>query len=178
MRKQPEVEEKIKNRIRGLLALHPGASVRGIQEQLQLDGLTTTSGGKLDWHYVQKMMHKVRTAAVREMNDETFEDRMVDLRETNSMLVDELAYIVTGLPLDYFVPHGNKKRYPTHTERINAAKAIMDLKYKLLFMEEKVRSIRSTTVTEKRTFDPRTGRQSLTQKWSVDAPEAVAAAGK
>ncbi len=97
------------------------------------------------------------------MDQETFESRMIDFREINKVMIEYLIEIVQGLPANEWFD--GPKRYPSHAERIKAVDTIMKLKRSALFTEEQILAIRQPTVTEKLTFDPRSGKKSLTKKW-------------
>ncbi len=131
MRKGPEIEDGIKSIIRDELALSPLLSVQKMRVQLFMNGYKT-SNGPLDWHYVSKLMSKVRCANVASLKTHTRVQRLVALRERHRILTEKLKDIVECKPIISF----DKPIYPTQGDRIAAANLIMKWDLAMLFVED------------------------------------------
>lgn len=134
MRKQPEVTENIKSIIRDKFAMRPLMSVEKMRVELFFHGFINVNGGFLDWHFVSKTMRKVRLENIEKLKYEDRQSRLVRLKERHRIITDHLADIVEG---NRMMTDGEKEaRYPTPTERIMAANAIMKWETAVFFAEE------------------------------------------
>jgi hypothetical protein len=136
MTKQPEVEDGIKSAIRDELALHPLMSIQKIRVKLYIMGYQGVNGGTLDWHYISRLVSKIRKENITSIRRCTREGRLIALKERHRLLTDRLIDIVEGKPM---ISMG-EVRIPTQTERIAAANTIMRWDAALFFMEEATNS--------------------------------------
>jgi len=137
MRKQPEVEDHIKSIIKDHLALHPLASVQDTRQELARYGYTSAHGLTLDWHYVSKLIRKVRLDNLVALSRANRMTKLAALKERHRALTEKLTEIVGGKPAVTFNGH----IYPTHRERIMAANTIMKWDMALLFAEEQIKEL-------------------------------------
>ena len=135
MRKPKEIEELIKRAIRDELALHPLKSVAHVRSALYLHGYQSLRG-ELDWHYVSKLMKKVRRENLTELTSQSRIERLVNLKERHRLVTETLASILNGEPTSII----DKSSFPTHTERIAAAQTILKWDMALFFCEEAANS--------------------------------------
>jgi len=152
MRKQPEVEDHIKSIIKDHLALHPLASVQNMRTELAVRGYNTAHGLTLDWHYVAKLIRKVRMDNLVSLSRENRMARLVALKERHRALTEKLTDIVEGKPAMTF----NGAIYPTHRERIAAANTIMKWDTALLFIEAQIEGLDKTSESKKELTETKT----------------------
>ncbi len=163
MRKQPEVEDGIKSTIRDELALHPLISVQKLRVQLYLVGYRNVNGGTLDWHYVSRLVSKVRKENIELVGRQTREARLTALRERHRLLTDELVDIVKGKQITSF----GEVRSTTQSERIAAANTIMKWDSALFFIEE------STSFEKPELMMIPASKESSTKKWARLMPKII-----
>ena len=152
MRKQPEVEDHIKTIIKDHLALHPLASVQDTRQELAIHGYNTAHGLTLDWHYVAKLIRKVRTDNLVSLSRENRMVRLAALKERHRALTEKLTEIVEGKPAITFNGHV----YPTHRERIMAANAIMKWDMALFFAEAQINDLNEKSQPKKELTETKT----------------------
>ena len=146
MRKQPEVEDHIKSIIKDHLALHPLASVQNLRNELVVYGYTTAHGFTLDWHYVAKLMRKVRTENLVALSRENRMARLAAVKERHRALTEELTDIIEGKPMITF----GGTFYPTQRDRIAAANTIMKWDLALLFTEAQIDAMTKASEPKKK----------------------------
>lgn len=134
MKKQPIIEDAMKTVIRDELALRPFASVHKIQVELFVRGFRSVSERMLDWHYVAKIIKKVRIENLVKLSREDRTKRLAFLKERHRILTEKLIPIVEGDMVQ--TPLGAS--YPTQRDRIAAANVIMKWDMALLFAEEQI----------------------------------------
>lgn len=173
MTKQPEVENGIKSAIRDELALHPLMSIQKIRVQLYIAGYQGVNGGTLDWHYISRLVSKIRKENITSMRMQTREERLVALKERHRLLTDKLIDIVEGKPM---ISMG-EVRIPTQTERVSAANTIMRWDTALFFMEETTRSEdkegQGTSQEKPEPMIIHPQRENKTKKWARLLPEII-----
>ncbi len=146
MKKPREVEEMIKRAIRDELALHPLKSVAQIRGALCRYGYQAVHG-PLDWHYISKLVKKVRLENLASLFPKDRAERFAMLKERHRAITEKLIPIVEGEYMATF----DKMVYPTHAERIAAANAILKWDLALFCAEEQVQVLEQT---EKRQNEP------------------------
>lgn len=146
MRKQPEIEDALKTVIRDELALNPLASVQKVRMALYTSGLHSASNGALDWHYISKLMKKVRTENVVKLAPENRIEKLVALKERHRILTEKLLDIVNGKPGIMF----GQVAYPSQRDRISAANIILKWDMAMLFAEAQINTIDQTQTIEKK----------------------------
>jgi hypothetical protein len=138
MRKPREVEEMTKRAIRDELALHPLLSVARIQGTLQRAGYAAIHG-PLDWHYVNKLVKKVRQENLASLFPKDRAERFAMLQERHRAITGLLIPIVEGKWTGDI--NGDRMVIPTSSERIAAANTILKWDMTLFFAEEQVKAI-------------------------------------
>jgi hypothetical protein len=146
MRKQPEMEDALKTVIRDELALNPLASVQKVRMKLYLSGMHSVNNGTLDWHYVAKLMKKVRTENLVKLAPENRTEKLVALKERYRVLTEKLLDIVEGKPI---VNLGGVVM-PTQRDRIAAANSILKWDTAMLFVEAQLNMIDQPQTIEKK----------------------------
>jgi hypothetical protein len=136
MRKKAEVEDALKSAIRDMLALRPLLSVQGVRVRLKARGYSSIYDGILDWHYISRLMRKVRAENLIKLGSEDRTARLVAFKERQRLLTENLMTIVEGDP--------QGTRFPTHLERIAAANMILKWDMAVLFAEEQIKRIESS----------------------------------
>ena len=131
MKKTKEVEELIKGAIRDELALHPLKSVAQVRTNLYQKGYQSVHG-LLDWHYVSRLMKRVRTENIASISVYDRMERVAQFKERHRMVTQKLASILEGEAISTF----DKPQYPTHTERITAAQTMLKWDVALFLVEE------------------------------------------
>lgn len=173
MRKQPEVEDGIKSVIRDELALHPLISIQKIRVQLYIAGYQGVNGGTLDWHYIARLVSRVRRENIETMRIQTREARLVAVKERHRLLTDELVDIVKGKQVTRF----GEVRFPTQSERIAAANTIMKWDTTLFFIEEvaspKNKEAQVTPKEKPELMTISTLTESKTKKWARILPKLI-----
>jgi hypothetical protein len=134
MRKQPEVEDGIRSIIRDELALNPLISVQKMRVILYKHRYQSANGSPLDWHYVGKLMRKVRAENIARLSTEDWTERIAAVRERHRIIAEKLGDIVDGKP---FIGFG-QKIYPTARDRVAAANVILKWDYASLFFESQL----------------------------------------
>lgn len=131
MKKTKEVEELIKGAIRDELALYPLKSVAQIRVALHQKGYQSVHG-LLDWHYVSRLMKKVRVENIASLNVCDRTARLAIFKERHRAITERLASILEGEAISTV----ERAEYPTHTERILAAQTILKWDAALFLAEE------------------------------------------
>lgn len=131
MKKTKEIEELIKGAIRDELALHPLKSVAQVRTNLYQKGYQSVHG-LLDWHYVSRLMKRVRTENIASISVYDRMERVAQFKERHRMVTQKLASILEGEAISTF----DKPQYPTHTERITAAQTMLKWDVALFLAEE------------------------------------------
>ena len=137
MRKQPQVEDGMKRIIKDQLALHPLVSVQGMRIELHQAGYTTSNGFTLDWHYIAKLMRKIRIENLTTLSRENRSARLAAVKERHRVLTEKLTDIIEGKPMITF----NGTSYPSQRDSIAAANTIMKWDIALLYAEEQISSL-------------------------------------
>lgn len=145
MKKQPEAEIQIKNIIRDKLALDPLLSVQKIRNKLCVSGYSTASGKTLDWHYVSKLMRKVRLENISSLSRIDRMTRLAVVKERHRVLTKKLLPIAEGRAL---VSLGEIIT-PKPRDMIAAANVIMKWDMNLLFAEKQIETISKHRITRK-----------------------------
>ncbi|TSC70656.1 MAG: hypothetical protein CEO12_236 [Parcubacteria group bacterium Gr01-1014_46] len=123
MRKPKEIEELIKRAIRDEVALYPLKSVAQVRNSLYRQGYQSLRG-ELDWHYVSRLLKKVRIENLEELSTQSRTERLVSLKERHRFITQKLATILNG------------ESGPTFADRIAAANSILKWDMALFFAEE------------------------------------------
>lgn len=139
MKKTKEVEELIKGAIRDELALHPLKSVAQIRVALHQKGYQSVHG-LLDWHYVSRLMKKVRVENIASLNVYDRTARLATFKERHRAVTERLASILEGEAISTT----ERAEYPTHAERILAAQTILKWDATLFLAEEQSQQISET----------------------------------
>ncbi len=137
MKKQPQIEDALKTMIRDELALRPMSSVQAIRIALMQRGFHNIHNRPPDWHYVAKLMRKVRGENLIKLGAEDRSARIVAFKERQRIITDNLIKILEG------DPHGTK--FPTHLERIAAANSILKWDLAALFADAQAEGISRRT---------------------------------
>lgn len=122
MRKPKEIEELIKRAIRDEIDLYPLKSVAQVRNTLYRHGYQSLRG-ELDWHYVSKLMKKVRIENLTELTNQSRSERLVNLKERHRVVTQKLATILN-------------ETTNTSIERIAAANSILKWDMAIFFAEE------------------------------------------
>lgn len=133
MRKPKEIEELIKRAIRDDVALYPLKSVAQVRNSLYRHGYQSLRG-ELDWHYVAKLMRKVRQENLESLTSQSRNERLTNLKERHRIITQKLAGILNGEAISL----NDKVSYPTHADRVAAANTILKWDMALFFAEEQV----------------------------------------
>jgi ribosomal protein L14E/L6E/L27E len=128
MRKPKEIEELIKRAIRDEIALYPLKSVAQIRNSLYRHGYQSLRG-ELDWHYVSRLLKKVRIENLEELSTQSRTERLVNLKERHRLITQKLATILNG------------ESGPTFADRIAAANSILKWDMALYFAEESTQQV-------------------------------------
>lgn len=131
MKKTKEVEELIKSAIRDELALHPMKSVAEVRVSLHQKGYQSVHG-LLDWHYVSRLMKRVRVENVAAISVCSRIERLSQFKERHRAVTQRLASIIEGESISTI----DKPLHPSHTERIAAAQTILKWDLALYCAEE------------------------------------------
>ena len=131
MRKNPQVEDGMKSVIKDRLALQPLLSVQNMRLELYKAGYQTAHGFTLVWHYIAKLMRKVRIENIISLSREDRTARLAAVKERHRVLTEKLTEIVEGKPMLTF----NGAVYPSQHDRITAANTIMKWDIALLYAE-------------------------------------------
>lgn len=146
MRKQPIVEDVMKTLIRDELAMNPLASVQKIREKLYWRGFASTNKTFLDWHFIAKLMKKIRIENLAKLSLESRIDRLAALKERHRILTEKLLDIVDARSPNGLVGFTQQ----TQRDRIAAANTIMKWDLALFFAEEQVGLIDEMQVVEQK----------------------------
>jgi hypothetical protein len=128
MRKPKEIEELIKRAIRDEIALYPLKSVAQVRNTLYRHGYQSLRG-ELDWHYVSKLMKRVRQDNLVELSNQDRSERLSNLKERHRVITQKLATIL------------NTESGPTFADRIAAANSILKWDMAIFFAEETVSKV-------------------------------------
>lgn len=88
-----EKENEIKRCIRDSIALNPLATINNVRDYLQSQNFVTARKGKLDRHYVAKLIHKVRVEAESSIKYGKINSRISELKERYRVVYERLAGI-------------------------------------------------------------------------------------
>lgn len=146
MRKQPIVEDAMKTVIRDELALNPLASVQKVRMALYLQGFHSVNNGTLDWHYVGKLMQKIRKENIAKLSTENRKERLVALKERHRILTEKMLDIVEGKPSVTMAGVVQTRQ----RDRVAAANMILKWDMALLFAEAQLNMIENTQTIEKK----------------------------
>jgi len=136
MRKTKQIEDLIKRAIRDELALNPLKSVAQIRLALFKQGYQQVYG-KLDWHYVSKLVKQVRLENLASLYSKDRSERLSIIKERHRVITQKLVGIIEGEAGTSY----DKPNFPTHTERIAAANTILKWDMALFFAEEQIKAI-------------------------------------
>ncbi|MEN9561707.1 MAG: hypothetical protein RIQ56_980 [Candidatus Parcubacteria bacterium] len=136
MRKAKQIEDLIKRAIRDELALNPLKSVAQIRLALFKQGYQQVYG-KLDWHYVSKLVKQVRLENLASLYSKDRGERLAIIKERHRVITQKLVGVLEGEASTSY----DKPNFPTHTERIAAANTILKWDMALFFAEEQVKAI-------------------------------------
>jgi hypothetical protein len=139
MRKPREVEEMLKRAIRDEIALHPLMSVAKIQGALSRAGYKAVNG-PLDWHYVNKLVKKVRQENLANLFPKDRTERFAMLQERKRVITEKLIPIVEG-KWTGDIHKDDRMVFPTAAERIAAANTILKWDMAVFFAEEQVKKM-------------------------------------
>lgn len=139
MRKAKQIEDLIKRAIRDELALNPLKSVSQIRLALFKQGYQQVYG-KLDWHYVSKLVKQVRLENLASLYSKDRGERLAIIKERHRVITEKLVGIVEGEASHSY----DKPNFPTHTERIAAANTILKWDMALFFAEETTQRVHET----------------------------------
>lgn len=134
MKKSKEAEELIKRAIRNDIALYPLKSVAEVRNALYRQGYQSLRG-ELDWHYVSKLMKKIREENLTELASQDRTTRLVNLKERHRIVTQKLAAILNG------------SDGPTFADKIAAANSILKWDMAVFFAEGSME--KSTQLEEK-----------------------------
>ncbi len=125
-------EDQIRQEIRRAVIKEPMLTIARLQEILMDKGYFGINGGPLSWHYLAKLVRKVRAAAEHGADRETDLQRIAQMRERYNLIAERLFKIAFWdfNSLRELIP------MPTVTESIAAAKAIMELDMKMYDAEK------------------------------------------
>lgn len=143
MRKSKQIEDLIKRAIRDELALNPLKSVAQIRLALFKQGYQQVYG-KLDWHYVSKLVKQVRLENLASLYSKDRGERLSIIKERHRIITQKLVGIIEGEASNSY----DKPNFPTHTERIAAANTILKWDMALFFAEEQVKVIEAAEQRE------------------------------
>lgn len=127
MRKPKEIEELIKRAIRDDIALFPLKSVAQVRNTLYLKGYQSLRG-ELDWHYVSRLMKKIREENLVDLTVQDRTTRLANLKERHRVVTQRLAMILSG--------SSRTEDLPTYADRIAAANSILKWDMALFFAED------------------------------------------
>ncbi len=122
MRKPKEIEELIKRAIRDEIALFPLKSVAQVRNALYLKGYQSLRG-ELDWHYVARLMKKVRIENLAELSCQSRTERLINLKERHRVITKKIALIL-------------EEKDSSTMERLAAANSILKWDMAMFFAEE------------------------------------------
>jgi hypothetical protein len=131
MKKPKDIEDLIKRAIRDEIALHPLKSVAQIRSTLFKYGYQALDG-PLDWHYIARLMKKIRQENVHILTSQSRDERLANLKERHRMITQKLADILDGKPISTTF----EVSYPTHADRVAAANTILKWDMAMFFAEE------------------------------------------
>lgn len=126
MRKPKEIEELIKRAIRDEIALYPLKSVAQVRNALYLKGYQSLRG-ELDWHYVSRLLKKVRIENFVELSSQSRIERLVNLKERHRVITQKLASILD-------------EKDCSPMDRIAAANSILKWDTAIFFAEEQTQA--------------------------------------
>lgn len=132
MRKPKEIEELIKRAIRDEIALYPLKSVAQVRNSLYRHGYQSLRG-ELDWHYVSKLMKKVRVENLEELSSQSRTERLVNLKERHRFVTQKLASMLNA--------DSASDNAPSYAEKIAAASTILKWDMAVFFAEESIQQI-------------------------------------
>ena len=138
MRKPKEIEELIKRTIRDEIALHPLKSVAQVRGALFKQGYQSLDR-PLDWHYISRLMKKIRQENVQTLTNQSRDERLANLKERHRMITQKLADILDGKPISTTF----EVSYPTHSDRVAAANTILKWDMAMFFAEEQSKNART-----------------------------------
>lgn len=143
MRKSKTVVDLLKRAVRDELALNPLKSVSQIQVALFKQGYQHVHG-KLDWHYVNKLVKQVRLENLASLYSKDRSERLAQIKERHRVITQKLVGILEGEASTSY----DKPNFPSHTERIAAANTILKWDMALFFAEEQVYAIEAAEQKE------------------------------
>jgi hypothetical protein len=146
MRKQPEIEGALKSFIRDELAKNPLASVETIRAELYRCGYYSIYRGQLDWHYISKLMRKVRVENIARLSTEDRRARWAAVRERHRILTEKMMSIVNAKMVRTVKGDG----YPTVHDQIAAASVVMKWDVAMLWAETQLNLIEKPEAIEKK----------------------------
>jgi vacuolar-type H+-ATPase subunit I/STV1 len=146
MRKKPEIEDMLKDVIRDELAKNPLASVQEIRTQLYRYGYHSVYQGQLDWHYISKLIHKVRIENIARLSTEDRHARWAAVRERHRFLTKKLMAIAASETTSTSKGDGR----PTIHDQIEAANTIMKWDAAMLCAEAQIKIMDKTQTIEKK----------------------------
>jgi hypothetical protein len=146
MRKKPEIEDMLKSFIRDELAKNPLASVQAIRTQLYRYGYYSIYKGQLDWHYISKLIRKVRVENIAQLSTEDRRARWAAVRERHRILTQKLMEIADSEKTS--VTKGDQ--LPTIREKIEAISTIMKWDTAMLWAEAQINLLDKTDTIEKK----------------------------
>lgn len=143
MKKTKEVEELIRGAIRDELALHPLKSVAQVRVNLYQKGYQSVHG-LLDWHYVSRLIKRVRTENIASISVYDRTERVAQFKERHRMITQKLASILEGEAISTH----DKAQYPSHGDRIMAAQTMLKWDVALFLAEEQNQQLSESETKE------------------------------
>ena len=142
MRKPKEIEELVKRAIRDEIALHPLKSVAQVRGALFKQGYQALNG-PLDWHYIARLMKKIRQENVQALTNQGRDEHLANLKERHRVITQKLADILDGKPISTTFA----VVFPTHADRVAAANTILKWDMAMFFAEDQITQLRQEPKT-------------------------------
>ena len=139
----------IKRAIRDELAFNPLKSVSQIRLALFKRGYQQVYG-KLDWHYVSKLVKIVRLENLASLYTKDRRERLAQIKERHRVITEKLVGILEGEASTSY----DKPNFPSHADRITAANTILKWDTALFFMEEQIQALEEAQRGEPITLYP------------------------
>ena len=91
----------------------------------------------LDWHYIARLMKKIRQENVQTLTKQSRTERLADLKERHRVITQKLADILDGKPISTTF----NTSFPNHADRVAAANTILKWDMAMFFAEEQTSEV-------------------------------------
>ena len=122
--------------------MFPMSSVSNMQEFLYELGYRSVNETYVDWHYLSKLMYKVRTDVLRKMSVETRVERLSIIKESHKSITAMLGQIVS---CDRSL--GSIMKITTR-DRISAAALILKSNIAMFYVEENLGLLKNSKTSK------------------------------